>query len=309
MRFLITASFFLLLLFPAEVTNAQLLTCTEGDECNFCELTQTLDNVVNWTVLVATLIAVIGLMYAGFRMSTSRGDVSTFTAAKEMLGNIVIGIFLIVAAWMIVDTILKTLAGGDLGVWNEIEQCGAGMFQPGVPETVLPLSQAQIRVIEGVDETEVSQFAGEHGTSPIPGVSNCSGSSASNMVGIPGEPGKYLREDAARNFIAMRAAAAADGITLRVTSAWRSQNTQIEIWNRHNCATNGCCAGTVAIPCGVTCGGRTGSGSNHNSGVAVDIAGSSRGTAIYNWLRANGGRFNFNNGLPNDLVHWSPSGR
>jgi len=122
---------------PAE-TNAQLLTCNAGDECNFCELTRTLDNIIDWTVAVAVLIAVIGLMYSGFRMTSSRGDVSTFSAAKEMFGNVVIGLFIIMAAWMIVDTIIKTLAGGDLGVWNDVDSCTGtpGMFDVGDPAAI-----------------------------------------------------------------------------------------------------------------------------------------------------------------------------
>lgn len=148
MRYFFSLVLFILLLAPLEVTHAQLITCTEADQCNFCELIQTLDNVVNWVVIVATLIAVIGLMYAGFRMSQSRGDVSSFTAAKEMLGNIVIGIFLIMAAWMIVDTILKTLVGGDLGVWHDMERCGAGMLQPGTTDKNIVLRTDEVHVVQ-----------------------------------------------------------------------------------------------------------------------------------------------------------------
>lgn len=128
MRYIFTTCLMVLVFsFPIE-TNAQLLTCNAGDSCDFCELTHTLDNIIDWTVGVAVLIAVIGLMYSGFRMSSSRGDVSAFSAAKEMFGNIVVGLFIIMSAWMIVDTIIKTLAGGNMGVWNEVEECGSGMF-------------------------------------------------------------------------------------------------------------------------------------------------------------------------------------
>jgi len=98
-------------------------------------------------ITVAILIATIGLAYAGFRMSSSRGDVSTFTAAKEMLWNIVVGLFIIMAAWMIVDTIIKTLAGGDLGVWNEVENCG-GMFNVGGTQESISLTSETIEVTE-----------------------------------------------------------------------------------------------------------------------------------------------------------------
>ncbi len=111
-----------------------LFTCHVGSECNFCDLANMIENVADWTTLVATLIAVIGLMYSGFRMSASRGDVQAFTAAKQMFGNIAVGLVIIMTAWIIVDTIVKALAGGDFGVWNSFDgDCGA-MFAPGKAE-------------------------------------------------------------------------------------------------------------------------------------------------------------------------------
>lgn len=147
MKYFFTALIFLFVVVTPVDVQAALLTCSEGDTCNFCELTRTLDNIIDWVVTVAILIATIGLAYAGFRMSSSRGDVSTFTAAKEMLWNIVVGLFIIMAAWMIVDTIIKTLAGGDLGVWNEVENCG-GMFAVGTTRESVSLTSEAIEVTE-----------------------------------------------------------------------------------------------------------------------------------------------------------------
>jgi len=109
-------------------------------------------------------------------------------------------------------------------------------------------------------------------------------------------------------FVAMRESASYDGITLIISSAYRSEADQVAIWTspNRNCVANpSSCSGTAARPCSYD-----GNGSNHNSGVALDISGSVRGSAIYNWLKANGGRYGFYNNLDErDPYHWSPSGR
>jgi LAS superfamily LD-carboxypeptidase LdcB len=107
-----------------------------------------------------------------------------------------------------------------------------------------------------------------------------------------------------QNFLAMRAAALQAGIDLKVTSAYRSDAEQLNQYN----AVGGNTA-LAAKPCSLG-----GPGSNHTSGTALDLTdGCTRGvpncnTSAYNWLKANGSRWSFNNALPLDLIHWSPSG-
>lgn len=122
-----------------------LFSCHDGGSCDFCDLAKMIKNVTDWLVIVATLIAVIGLMYSGFRMVSSRGDVQSFTAAKQMFGNIAVGIVVIMTAFIIVDTIMKALAGGELGMWNKV-QCGAGQFDVGTAKYGIKLDNHQVDV-------------------------------------------------------------------------------------------------------------------------------------------------------------------
>jgi len=294
---------------PLDIQAAEgLVSCAGGDECGFCELIILVNTLVEWIVTVVTTLVILLFAFAGFRLITAGGDASALQDAKKYLINAIIGILIILAGWTIVDTGLKLVAGGDLGVWNATDcQYARPAGKPG--DFIIPLTKNEIEQLVLFDEYTVNSFSSDHGivTSGVPisgSGGNCPGASASQVVRIPGESNKYLRADAASNFIAMRSAAAADGITLRLTSAWRSQASQDEIWARKNCDVVGC-SGRVARPCS-----KGGSGSNHNGGVAVDISGSLRGSAIYNWLKANGGRYGFNNNLgPSDPVHWSPSGK
>jgi len=278
-----------------------------GIDCNFCDVVTMTNSIIEWVITLSVPFAILLLAYAGFKMLTSAGNPESLQQAKKILISSSIGIMLMLGAWTIVDSFLKVVAGGDLGVWNEIENCGGSHDVTPANNDVISLKPH-----EGINFNSINNFVSDHGNGAVstgPGINigsggNCPGASAGDVSGIPNEPGKFLRKDAAANFIRMRKVAADDGITLKLSSAWRSQATQEEIWNRHNCDAVGC-RGTVARPCS-----KGGGGSNHNGGVAVDISGSYRGSAIYNWLKENGGKYGFNNNLgPKDPVHWSPTGR
>lgn len=114
---------------PKTVLAAPLLACTGAGTCNFCTLAQTLNNIQNWVIIVATLIAVILIAVAGFRLVYSKGDPGAVTAAKELLGNVVIGLFVMLSAWLIVDTLTKALVGGEFGVWNRFDGDCGGMIE------------------------------------------------------------------------------------------------------------------------------------------------------------------------------------
>lgn len=65
------------------------------------------NNVITWLISILGVIAVIALIITGFKLVVSAGNPSAWSAAKEMFTNIVIGIIIILAAWLVVDTILK----------------------------------------------------------------------------------------------------------------------------------------------------------------------------------------------------------
>jgi ABC-type nickel/cobalt efflux system permease component RcnA len=83
------------------------------------------NSLVSWLISILGVIAVIVMVYAGFKMVTSAGDEGAWTKAKELFTNVVIGIVLILAAWLIVDTLLKGLTGRGLDDWTQELQVSA----------------------------------------------------------------------------------------------------------------------------------------------------------------------------------------
>ncbi|MFN7131386.1 MAG: D-alanyl-D-alanine carboxypeptidase family protein [Myxococcales bacterium] len=100
--------------------------------------------------------------------------------------------------------------------------------------------------------------------------------------------GKYLSAPAADAFNRMRAAAARQGVTLTAVSGFRSMAQQQALWRKY----------------GPPRAARPGY-SNHQSGVAVDIAtNNSRNSAAYRWLARNGRAYGFYNTVSYEPWHW-----
>ncbi|MEA2701330.1 MAG: D-alanyl-D-alanine carboxypeptidase, partial [Candidatus Parcubacteria bacterium] len=147
------------------------------------------------------------------------------------------------------------------------------------------------------------------GGGQVAGGSRCTVIPDSQLKVIPGTGGMKLITAAADNFIRMRADAARAGVTIALDSAYRTPQRGEEIWVEHRCRVgNGCrgavCAvnGPAAVPCSLGCG------SNHQTGVAIDVTYSGRAVE---WVTANGGPYGFVHD-PNwnaDLHHFSQTGR
>jgi D-alanyl-D-alanine carboxypeptidase len=105
---------------------------------------------------------------------------------------------------------------------------------------------------------------------------------------------RYLQKEAARSFLEMHAAAAKDGIELKVNSAFRSFSEQKRLYRK--------LGPELAAKPGF---------SNHQLGLAVDIADTERScdkgkcpTIKYWWLRRNAHFYGFKQTLKHERWHW-----
>jgi len=117
MKLIIHFLVFVFLLTPV-ISSAQetqgLVPQCEGSKCSTGDFVKLIDNVIKFLVTMLSVIAVIVMVYAGFLMVTSGGDENKWTTAKGLFTNVVIGIILVLAAWLIVDTLLSMLTGDGL---------------------------------------------------------------------------------------------------------------------------------------------------------------------------------------------------
>ncbi len=95
-----------------------------GTDCTCADLTTVAQNIINTSIFVAVFLSAILFAWAGWKMISgkSTGTSEDISGAKEILWNVVVGLVIIIAAWLIVDTIVKTLtaSGTVQGVWNTI---------------------------------------------------------------------------------------------------------------------------------------------------------------------------------------------
>lgn len=136
---------FVFVLAPLDVSIAQdsapaasgFVTC-DGVDCSFCNLVEMANIIIIWLFGILFLIFAVIMFSAGFGLVTAGGNEVALDAAKKKFQNALIGIVIIMAAWLLIDVIMKGLVGGgDLkdkdgnpvavgemsgwGPWSEVE--------------------------------------------------------------------------------------------------------------------------------------------------------------------------------------------
>ncbi|NQV93088.1 hypothetical protein HQ403_01155 [Candidatus Kaiserbacteria bacterium] len=119
MRHIILASIFSLFLIGAVFLvspNASyaaepLVQCggTGQLECSLCELAKLAERVINFIVQVSFVIAALLFAIAGAFYFTAGGDPGRVSSAHKILKDTVIGIIIILTAWLVVNVILAAL--------------------------------------------------------------------------------------------------------------------------------------------------------------------------------------------------------
>ena len=116
---------------PASAQVGRLVVCDGVDiPCDFCQLVDIGKRIVDFLITIAIVIATIIIVIAGIRLATSAGNVQAKEDAKKYLTNAIIGLILVLASWLVIDTIMKILvqqegslggSGVSFGPWNELD--------------------------------------------------------------------------------------------------------------------------------------------------------------------------------------------
>lgn len=158
------------------------------DECTTCGLVTLAHNLIQLAVFMSVVIAAIMFAYAGALYLFSAASPANISKAHGIFWDVLLGLVLVLAAWMIVDVIMKVLYGDgpqDWGPWNEI-LCGV-------------TSERDCRVVEGARAGELGappvepgnptpppgggpKYPGERGC-PAPNSGACSAASLSGVFG------------------------------------------------------------------------------------------------------------------------------
>lgn len=88
---------------------------------------QVIQNLIQLAVSLGVIICVLWIAYAGFSLMVSGGSPEARSKGKTRITNALVGIVVILAAWLVVDFVMKTIykpdaafSGGSFGPWNAI---------------------------------------------------------------------------------------------------------------------------------------------------------------------------------------------
>jgi hypothetical protein len=98
----------------------QIVPCT-GVNCTVCDLATLAQNIINTGIFVFVFFSAMMFAYAGFLYLTNEA-IQGQNEAKSIFKNVVIGLIVLLSAWLLVDTLMKAVLGGSFGPWNNVCQ-------------------------------------------------------------------------------------------------------------------------------------------------------------------------------------------
>ena len=137
-----------------------------GDECQLCSAVQMMNLITDWLVGILSIVAAIMIAYSGLKLVTSGGNSGAKEESKTMITNVVIGFVIVLAAWLLIDLMIRALTPNsfDAGLpWQSI-QC--------VPQ---PQSVLRVNPIDGTAGQAQSQTVACATADCAAEIANCSG--------------------------------------------------------------------------------------------------------------------------------------
>jgi lysylphosphatidylglycerol synthetase-like protein (DUF2156 family) len=93
--------------------------------CTVCDIAKTAQRLLNTAIYIAVFLSALLFAYAGIIYVTNIANHGEISKAKNIFSNVVIGLVIILASWLVIDTLMKTLVKGqntnsEFGPWNQI---------------------------------------------------------------------------------------------------------------------------------------------------------------------------------------------
>lgn len=96
----------------------RIVPCT-GLNCSVCHLGELAQNILNAGIFLSVFLSAILFAYAGWLYLTNEA-IGQQQKAKDTFKNVTIGLVIILAAWLVVDTLMKMTLGGNYLPWNNV---------------------------------------------------------------------------------------------------------------------------------------------------------------------------------------------
>ncbi len=88
---------------------------------SICDIAQLAQNILNAAIYLAVFLSAVLFAWAGFLYLTNVASSGQHSKAVDVFKNVAIGLVIILAGWLIIDTVMGTLVNkGHFGPWNKI---------------------------------------------------------------------------------------------------------------------------------------------------------------------------------------------
>src|SRR3989344_7977479 len=96
--------------------------------CTTCDFFKMVKNMIDLGLYVITPVAAtLFFIWAGFLMLISAGNPGSYASAKKIFSNAVIGVIIVLTAWLVANTFIQVLGPSNIqGNWWQW-QCPAGL--------------------------------------------------------------------------------------------------------------------------------------------------------------------------------------
>ena len=99
----------LILLLPTSISAITLVTC---DPCTFSDLLGIIPAIIDLLIkYIVVPLATFFLIVGGIALMASAGNPNLASTGKKIMFTAIIGLFLALCAWLIINTIVKALGG------------------------------------------------------------------------------------------------------------------------------------------------------------------------------------------------------
>lgn len=132
--------------FPGDTGPSGIVPCGDAGEpkCGACQLVALAQDGINFGVYFSVFVATLMIVFAGFKYVTAGGDSGKISDAHKIFRTVIVGLIIILAAWLIVDLLMKTFLNEKLGPWNTILCEGSGSGGPSVLSPRVPIDDLTV---------------------------------------------------------------------------------------------------------------------------------------------------------------------
>jgi hypothetical protein len=129
----------------------------DGPTCSACHIVELINRLIKWLIGIVILLFAVLAVWAGFGLVTSGGNPSALSDAKSRFTNAFIGFLIVLAAWLLVDTLMRGIVSGTdgnikgYGPWSQV-QCFS-QSEVDIDPDILDITETSTEPPGAVDAT------------------------------------------------------------------------------------------------------------------------------------------------------------